>query len=65
MEDDHDHRTRRAGHHDEVWQALDQFSEALRALDEEVRALAQVFERPHDRTRVVDEAPGRVRRSYD
>ena len=48
-----------------VWDALDKLAEAVRDLDEEVRALAQTFGRSHERKPFSDEPPGRVRQSPD
>ena len=53
-------RARTEGRDDAVWQALDRFSEALRNLDEEVRALAQVFDRPRDIGGPPESPPGRI-----
>ena len=60
---DSDHDDSRHSH-DAVWEAMGRFSEALRQLDDEVRALAQLFDRPLDARATDDRTPGRMRQSY-
>lgn len=47
-----------------VWEAMDRFGEALRDLDEEVRALARLFERTQDRSSPPDD-DSRIHRSLE
>ena len=65
MENEPDDGGRKSSPDRAVWEAVDRFSEALRDLDAELRALAQVFARPNESGGPVGDAPGHVRRSYD